>query len=122
MHIQGFNFWDSNYQLYTNPSPEDAASTLSTIALVEYGTEGATANISAKSDPAAEGKYLLPYRKNTANIGFNGLNWNTAMYLYPISNQEFRLTTAVEGSSDYDSSSIYQNPGWSKQDGTLPEN
>ncbi len=122
VHIQGFNFWDSNYQLYTNPSPEDAASTLSTIALVEYGTEGATANISAKSDPAAEGKYLLPYRKNTANIGFNGLNWNTAMYLYPISNQEFRLTTAVEGSSDYDSSSIYQNPGWSKQDGTLPEN
>ena len=121
VHIQGCNFWDSIYQLYTQPQPEDAASPLTAINLIEYGTTDGTANISAKNDPYAEGKYILPYRKNGANIGFNGLNWNTAKYLYPISNKEFRLTTEVEGSNDFESSTIYQNPGWSKEDGTLPQ-
>ncbi|MEG2946387.1 MAG: RagB/SusD family nutrient uptake outer membrane protein [Bacteroidales bacterium] len=121
VHIQGCNFWDNTYKLYTDPQPEDAASALSKITLIEYGTAEGTPNVSAKSDAYADGKYLLPYRKNTANIGFNGLNWNTAKYLYPISNQEFRLTTLSPGSNDYDSSTIYQNPGWSKNDGTLPE-
>ncbi|MEG1905211.1 MAG: RagB/SusD family nutrient uptake outer membrane protein, partial [Bacteroidales bacterium] len=93
VHIQGCNFWDNTYKLYTDPQPEDAASALSKITLIEYGTAEGTPNVSAKSDAYADGKYLLPYRKNTANIGFNGLNWNTAKYLYPISNQEFRLTT-----------------------------
>lgn len=120
-HIQGCNFWDRMYELYTNPQPEDATTTLSIITLLEYGKTSGTANISAKDDPYAEGKYLLPYRKNTANIGFNGLNWTEAKYLYPISNKEFRLTTEVEGSNDYDTSSIYQNPGWGKIDGSLPE-
>ncbi|MEG0949328.1 MAG: RagB/SusD family nutrient uptake outer membrane protein [Bacteroidales bacterium] len=121
VHIQGCNFWDNTYKLYTDPQPEDAASALSKITLIEYGTAEGTPNVSAKSDAYADGKYLLPYRKNTANIGFNGLNWNTAKYLYPISNQEFRLTTLSPGSNDYESSTIYQNPGWSKNDGTLPE-
>ena len=120
VHIQGCNFWDGIYKLYTNPQPEDAASTLASLTLTEYGTAEGTANVSSRNDQYAEGKYLLPYRKNNANIGFNGLNWNTAKYLYPISNREFRLTTAVAGSGDFDSSSIYQNPGWSKNDGTLP--
>ena len=119
-HLQGCNFWDSIYRLYTDPQPEDAASPLSVVTLVEYGAEG-TPNISARTDVYAEGKYLLPYRKNNANMGFSGLNWNVANYLSPISNREFRLTTASEGSADYDSSTIYQNPGWSKEDGTLPE-
>ena len=120
IHIQGCNFWESIYLLYTNPQPEDAASTLAKMTLTEYGTTEETANVSSRNDPYAEGKYLLPYRKNKANIGFDGLNWNTAKYLYPISNREFRLTTATAGSGDFDSSSIYQNPGWSKNDGTLP--
>lgn len=121
VHVQGFNFWDSMYQLYTNPQAEDAATPIAKITLLEYGVTDKTANISAKSDPYAEGKYLLPYRKNAANIGFSGLNWNTSKYLYPISNKQFRLTTAVPGSNEYESSTIYQNPGWSRNDGTLPE-
>lgn len=121
VHIQGCNFWDGIYKLYTDPQAPDATDPIGKIKLIEYGSTEGTANISAKADPYAEGKYLLPYRKNTANIGFNGLNWNEAKYLYPISNKEFRLTTAVEGSNDYDSSTIYQNPGWSKMDGTLAE-
>lgn len=121
VHVQGFNFWDNMYQLYTNPQVEDVASPIAAITPIEYGTTSGTANISAKNDQYAEGKYLLPYRKNNANIGFNGLNWNASKYLYPISNKQFRLTTAVLGSNEYDSSTIYQNPGWSRNDGTLPE-
>lgn len=125
-HIQGVNFWDGIYKLYTEPNPEGATAEsleqLGKITLVE-NTPGVTGtpNISAKSDPNAEGKYLLPYRKNSANIGYDGLTWNKYKYLYPIRNTEFRLTTAVEGSNEYDTSTIYQNPGWSKMDGTLPE-
>lgn len=125
-HVQGFNFWDNMYEMYTNPTPEGATAesleALGKITLIE-NTAGATGtpNVSAQSDPYAEGKYYLPFRKNSANIGYNGLTWNPYKYLYPIDNTTFRLTTAVEGSSDYDSSTIYQNPGWSKMDGTLPE-
>lgn len=125
-HVQGFNFWDQMYNMYTNPTPEDATeqslAALDKITLVENvaGATG-TPNVSAKSDPYAEGKYYLPYRKNSANIGYDGLTWTEAKYLYPIRNTEFRLTTAVEGSNEYDTSTIYQNPGWSKEDGTLPE-
>lgn len=119
VHIQGVNFWDGICDLYTNPQPEDAAAPLDKIELVPFGSAG-TANISSKDDQYAEGKYLLPYRKNTANIGFNGLTWTTANYLTPIMNREFRLTTAVPGSGEYETSSIYQNPGWSTEDGSLP--
>jgi hypothetical protein len=120
VQIQGCNFWTSIYQLYTNPQLEDAATPLDVVKLIPYGS-GTASNVSAKDDPAAESKYLLPYRKNAANIGFNGLNWNKAMYLYPIRSNEFRLTTQEAGSNDLTTSSIYQNPGWSTEDGTLPE-
>lgn len=118
--VRGVNFWDSMYSLYTNPTPDDASQTLKAISLIEYGSSSGTANVSSKTDSYADGKYLLPYRKNHSNIGFDGLTWTTANYLYPISNVEFRLTTAVPGSNDYSTSSIYQNPGWSTEDGTLP--
>lgn len=117
--IQGCNFWESIYKLYTAPSPEDAKGQLSVINPVEYGTSEAS-NISSRNDNYAEGKYLLPYRKSKVNIGFNGLTWNSAKYLYPISNKEFRLTTKVPGSNDFKTSTIYQNPGWTEEDGTLP--
>lgn len=120
VHIQGFNFWDSMYQMYTDPVAEDAVAELAKITLAPYGTTNEP-NISAQDDQYAEGKYYLPYRKSTSNIGFNGLNWTEAKYLYPISNYEFRMTTAVSGSNDYSTSTIYQNPGWSMNDGTLPE-
>lgn len=123
-HVQGINFWDNNYKLYTEPNPEDMKEgvQMEVIELIQYGDGGGkTPNISAKTDPNAEGKYVLPYRKNEANIGFNGLTWNKAKYLNPISNTEFRLTTDVPGSNDFETSSIYQNPGWSKIDGSLPE-
>lgn len=118
--VRGVNFWDQMYQQYSHPEAVDASLPLKPIDIVEYGKSNKAANISAKSDKYARGKYLLPYRKSKSNIGFDGLTWTTANYLYPISNVEFRLTTAVPGSNDYTTSSIYQNPYWSTEDGTLP--
>lgn len=118
--VRGVNFWDQLYQLYTHPAAVDASQPLKPVDIVEYGNSNKAANISAKSDKYAQGKYLLPYRKSKSNIGFDGLTWTAANYLYPISNVEFRLTTAVPGSTDYTTSSIYQNPYWSTEDGTLP--
>lgn len=119
VHIQGCNFWAGICDLYTDPNPEDAGSPLSVITFKIYGDDPEP-NISAKDDPYADGGYLLPYRRAKNNIGANGLTWTTANYLYPIVNREFRLTTSEPGSGDLATSPIYQNPGWSTEDGSLP--
>ena len=75
------------------------------------------ANVSARS----ESQYLRPYRINTNNIAYNGYNWNQNKYLNPIAFDHFRLTTAEEGSTDYTTSTIYQNPGWKIETSSLPE-
>lgn len=121
VHVQGFNFWEKNIELYTNPMTENVASPISKVAILEFGKTDKTANMSSRDDVFAEGKYYLPYRSNKANIGFDGLTWNPNKYLYPINNKEFRLTTSIPDSEDINTSSIYQNPGWSKNDGTLPD-
>lgn len=108
--VAGFNLWDENYKLYTEPSHG-----IGKVNLIEFGNNGA--NVSSKND----GKYLLPYRVNSGNIAFNGYTWNQNKYLNPISTTHFRLTTETPGSSDYQSSSIYQNPGWSTQANSLAE-
>ena len=64
---------------------------------------------------------MMPYRVLTNNIAFNGYNWNPNKYLNPIAFDHFRLTTAEEGSSDYTTSAIYQNPGWKIETNSLPE-
>ena len=89
--------------------------TSSVINLIESGNNNA--NVSAKS----ESRYLRPYRINTNNIAYNGYNWNQNKYLNPIAFDHFRLTTAEEGSTDYTTSTIYQNPGWKIETSSLPE-
>ncbi|SKB69967.1 Starch-binding associating with outer membrane [Sphingobacterium nematocida] len=101
-HVQGFNLWDENYKLYSNPEHN-----ISPIQLIENGN--ANSNVSARTDS----KYLRIYRANAGNIAFNGYTWNQNKYLNPIATTHFRLTTAEAGNEDYSTSSIYQNPGWS---------
>lgn len=108
--VEGFNLWDENYQLYANPE-----NNLPIVALRESGASNP--NVSSKSDS----KYLLPYRVNSNNIAFGGYNWNPNKYLNPIAFDHFRLTTEQEGSTDYTTSSIYQNPGWKIETNSLPE-
>ncbi len=107
-HIEGFNLWDDNYKMYSTPEYQ-----ISQVQLVEYPS--GTANVSAKT----ESKYLRPYRANSGNIAFNGFKWNPNKYLNPIATTHFRLTTLVEGATDYTTSSIYQNPGWTTQANSL---
>lgn len=108
-HVQGFNLWDENYKRYATPDAglngSNFDAPLNVIALKESGAEDS--NVSAKAD----GVYMMPYRVLTNNIAFNGYNWNPNKYLNPIAFDHFRLTTAEEGSSDYTTSVIYQNPG-----------
>lgn len=107
---QGINLWSENYKLYTAPQVNIAK-----VNLVAYPED--KANVSGKAD----GVYLCPYRYNAKNLAFNGYNWNPAKYLEPIAFDHFRLTTATPGSSDYSSSTIYQNPGWKIETNSLPE-
>lgn len=116
--VEGFNLWAENYKRYTTPAAgldKNFDKPLGVIDLKEAGTEGA--NVSARSD----GEYLKPYRVIASNIAYNGYNWNPNRYLYPIAFDHFRLTTETEGSSDYSSSPIYQNPGWKIETNSLPE-
>lgn len=108
--IQGFNLWAENYKLYTEPSVS-----VSKINLIAYPT--ANANVSSRED----GVYLCPYRYNMKNLAFNGYDWNPVKYLEPIAFDHFRLTTETPGSTDYSSSTIYQNPGWKIETNSLPE-
>lgn len=108
--VEGFNLWDENFKMYISPDYG-----LDPIQLKETGE--ANPNVSAKSDS----KYLRPFRINTSNIAFNGYTWNQNRYLLPIAFDHFRLTTETPGSSDYESSSIYQNPGWKIETNSLPD-
>lgn len=108
--VEGFNLWDENYTLYSDPE-----NSLTVIDLKQKGSSNP--NVSSQSDS----KYLLPYRVNSSNIAFDGYNWNQNKYLNPIAFDHFRLTTEVEGSSDYSTSSIYQNPGWKIETNSLPD-
>lgn len=108
--VEGFNLWDENYTLYSDPE-----NSLTVIDLKQNGSSNP--NVSSQSDS----KYLLPYRVNSSNIAFDGYNWNQNKYLNPIAFDHFRLTTEVEGSSDYSTSSIYQNPGWKIETNSLPD-
>ena len=118
-HTVGFNLWAENYKRYQTPDTgingEEFDKPLTVINLIECGQDGA--NVSSRAD----GDYLLPYRVVSTNIAFNGYNWNQNKYLNPIAFDHFRLTTAEEGSSDYSTSSIYQNPGWKIETSSLPE-
>lgn len=115
-YVEGFDLWSENYQRYTTPNPVPAPdTTLSVVKLIESGKSNA--NVSAKS----ESQYLRPYRVNTNNIAYKGYNWNQNKYLSPIAFDHFRLTTAEAGSTDYTTSTIYQNPGWKIEIGSLPD-
>ena len=92
--MQGFNFGIACINCIQTLLLVRRCNPNSQITLLEYGVTDKTANISAKSDPYAEGKYLLPYRKNAANIGFQWTKLeykaNTCILLVT---KQFHLTT-----------------------------
>ena len=59
VHVQGFNFWDSMYQLYTNPQAEDAVTPIPQITLLEYGVTDKTAKYFSKIRPIRRRKIFI---------------------------------------------------------------
>lgn len=110
--VEGFNLWDENYNRYKveqKKKDKDGKETeeLEIVdMLIQPGTAGKTANVSAKSDS----KYLLPYRiqKENNNV-YNGYSFRQAKYLSPIPIRHIELASPTES---VDNSNFYQNPGW----------
>lgn len=109
--IKGFNLWDENYTKYDVENKDEEGNVIGTkSALVEPGTPGKTANISSKSDPKAEGKYVLPYRIIKENNElYEGYSWRQAKYLSPIPIRHMQLASPT---GDANNSNFYQNPDW----------
>lgn len=83
-HVEGFNYWDKNYEDYaqwTAFTPVDKSVS----------------------------KYLRPYHNN--NLAKNGYNFEEANYLSPLSLDVFTTSTPEKG-GDVSTSVVYQNPGW----------
>lgn len=92
--VEGFNLWDSAYQMYTGDE-----------ALIADGTT--SANVS----PASVSKYLRTFqRSNVNNQLYNGYTWRKAYYLQPIGIEELQLAP-----------NLYQNPYWPSESAGLAE-
>lgn len=101
---KGFNLWSVDYR-----DPYYYDSKTGKLKLIEAGNSGA--NISSRTDPNAEGKYILPYRINVSdnNLVRDGYYFSEANYLNPLPFQQFQLT---QTGKDIGSSVLYQNPYW----------
>ncbi|MFI3262457.1 MAG: RagB/SusD family nutrient uptake outer membrane protein [Rikenellaceae bacterium] len=70
-----------------------------------------TANISSPD----LGNYVRPYQKTTVNNDmYDGYSWGIPYYLQPLPADEIAMTCSTydDGSFDYDSAILYQNPYW----------
>ena len=95
--VEGMRFWGTDYE-----------TELANLTLVDP----ATGNMSSPelSD------YIVPYEKITVNNNIaaqGGFLFTPAHYLEPIGMDVFRLTSSDK--SNYNTSVVYQNPGWSTQ-------
>lgn len=95
--VEGMRFWGTDYETQ-----------LADLTLVNP----ATGNMSSPS----LSDYILPYEKITVNNNIaaqGGFLFTPAHYLEPIGMDVFRLTSSDK--SNYTTSVVYQNPGWSTQ-------
>ena len=100
---QGILFWGSVYEAQTKD---------------KVIVDAKTGNMSAQ----ALSNYILPYMKVTFNnsIATNGgFLFTTANYLEPIGMAVFRQTASDP--NNFSTSVVYQNPGWSTQADTTPQ-
>lgn len=99
-HMEGFNLWDKQFEMYDDLKPAG---------------EAADPNVSAK-----DYKYLRPFRVHSNNKAYNGYTFMQAHYLTPIAYDVIRLSTPENG-GDISTAYIYQNPGWKVQAGSSAE-
>lgn len=112
--VEGCNFWEVMYEdsaFYYWVYNDAKTDSTWTPYFIEAGEEGA--NIAARTDGYP---YLRPYRASTTNnLLYDGYTFSDAYYVYALPTSEFLITSVIEadGSADYSTSPIYQNPGWS---------
>lgn len=101
--VEGFNLWGGELEkLYVDSKGVNL--------LIPSGTPGKQPNVSSKE---ASGNYLRTYQIiKDNNLLYDGYTWPEVNYLEPISAINF-VTTARDP-NDVETSTIYQNPGWSK--------
>ena len=100
--VEGFNLWGGEIEkLYVDEKGKSL--------LVPEGTVDKQPNVSSKEN----GPYLRVNQiVKTNNLLYNGYTWVPANYLEPIAAIHF--STTASNPDDLESSTIYQNPGWSK--------
>ena len=99
-HFEGFKLW----------GPMKSWFTASQIVF------GAGNSASVVSDPALS-VYLRPQEIRSNADSYKGAKWTMAHYLSPIATQHFNITST---NGDFNSSPIYQNPGWLTTGGSTP--
>lgn len=62
------------------------------------------------ASPKERSEYLRPYEADVTSEVYNGYVWTMAHYLEPIMAKQFQLTST--DSSDFSTSTLYQNPFW----------
>ncbi len=100
--VEGMQFWGSSYE-----------TELADLTIVD----AASGNMSAPT----LSNYIVPYEKITVNNNIaaqGGWLFTPAHYLEPIGMDVFRLTASDK--SNFESSVVYQNPGWGIQAQTGP--
>ncbi|MFI3321029.1 MAG: RagB/SusD family nutrient uptake outer membrane protein [Rikenellaceae bacterium] len=110
-HIQGMKLWNCDNEALYDQNDQDYG-----ILMRDYLIyDGSLSSTVSSPD---ESNYLRPYRKYPAQIGYSGLTWRMAHYLYPIELEHMMLTS---DNADYSTSPIYQNPYWPLEAGATAE-
>ena len=100
--IEGFNLWGGELEkLYVDAAGNSL--------LIPEGTSGKQPNVSSKEN---SNYFRINQIVKKNNLVYGGYTWSMANYLEPISAINF-VTTASDP-DNVESSTIYQNPGWSK--------
>lgn len=100
--VEGFNLWGGELEkLYIDENGNSL--------LIPEGTPGVQPNVSSRENST----YLRVNQiAKINNLLYNGYSWDPANYLDPIAAINF-VTTASDP-DNVETSTIYQNPGWSK--------
>ncbi|MFI3262459.1 MAG: RagB/SusD family nutrient uptake outer membrane protein [Rikenellaceae bacterium] len=115
--VKGCNFWEkmyddgvAAYNEYMADENKDAFSVVGINPALLDNSGSVTANISSPD----LGNYLIPYMKVSTNDMYQGYSWGIPYYLQPLPADEIAMTcsTNEDGSFDYDSAILYQNPYW----------
>lgn len=100
--VEGFKLWGEMQDWYKDSSGNS---------LLIYEGAGSLSDANVSNPSISE--YLRPYQIISANNNlYEGYSWTAANYLSPIGMSQFNITSGTDNGIDYNTSPLYQNPGW----------